>query len=144
VVSVVIVEDDKAVREALRFSLKVEGFEVWVYGSAEELLRDDKALSLDCLVVDQRLPGMLGIDLVAALRKRPCSIPSILITTWPDHGLRMRAMQAGCSAVLEKPLKDDALSDCIHAAIREAAILAGSSDPLISPSYVQTPTGDDP
>lgn len=119
-VSVVIVEDDKAVREALRFSLEVEGFDIRVYGSAEELLRDDRALSADCLVADQKLPAMTGIELVAALRKRDCSIPSILITTWPDHGLRMRAMQAGCRAVLEKPLKDDALTECIHAAIREA------------------------
>ena len=118
--SVVIVEDDKAVREALRFSLEVEGFHIRVYGSAEELLRDDRALSADCLVADQNLPAMTGIELVAALRKRDCSIPSILIATWPSHSLLLRAIRAGYRALLEKPLKDDALSDCIQAAIREA------------------------
>ncbi|WP_158807383.1 response regulator transcription factor [Beijerinckia sp. L45] len=119
-VSVVLVEDDKAVREALRFSLAIEGFDILAYDSAEAFLRDDHALLSQCLVVDQQMPGMTGIDLVAALRKRECLIPSILITTWPRQALRMRAFQAGCRAILEKPLKGNVLSDCIHAAIREA------------------------
>jgi FixJ family two-component response regulator len=117
--SVGIVEDDKAVREALRFSLEREGFVVNTYDSAAAFLGDGDAMLLGVLVVDQQMPGMTGIELVTALRSRRCLIPSILITTWPDDGLRKRALQAGCLAVLEKPLTGNALFDCIHAAVDE-------------------------
>ena len=121
--SVVIVEDDRAVREALCFALTIEGFAILAYESAEAFLRDDAALLSSCLVVDQQLPGMTGIELVAALRQSNCFIPSILITPWPTPALRIRAMQAGCRVVLEKQLKGSALSDWIQVAMREARAL---------------------
>ncbi|WP_158808961.1 response regulator transcription factor [Beijerinckia sp. L45] len=118
--SVGIVEDDTAVREALCFSLEREGFTVRTFGSATAFLEDGDALRLDCLVVDQQMPEMTGVELVIALRRRGCLIPAILITTWPDHALRLRAIEAGCRAVLEKPLTGSALADLIHAATDEA------------------------
>lgn len=121
-VSVVIVEDDKAVREALRFSLEIEGFDIRTFDSAEAVLGDDNALLANCFVVDQKMPGLTGIELVAVLRKRCCFIPLILITTWPSAALRMSALRAGCCAILEKPLKGSVLHDCIHAAIGEPGV----------------------
>jgi two-component system response regulator FixJ len=117
VVSVAIVEDDKAVREAICFSLKSEGFVVTTYESAAAFLGDEEALLSGCVIVDQQMPGMTGIELVVALRSRRCFIPSILVTTWPDDSLRLRALKAGCLIVLEKPLQGNALSDSIHVAV---------------------------
>jgi two-component system response regulator FixJ len=117
VVSVAIVEDDNAVREALRFSLESEGFDVRTYDSAVAFLGDEEALLSGCLIVDQQMPGMTGIELVTLLRSRCCFIPSILVTTWPDDSLRLRALKAGCFVVLEKPLQGNALSDSISVAV---------------------------
>ena len=135
-VSVAIVEDDKAVREALWFLLRLEGFDIRTYVDAKMFLEDDDAFLAGCMVVDQHMPGMSGIELVATLRKRRCFIPSILITTWPDQALRMRAFRAGCLAVLEKPLKGDSLSNCIRAAIIEAhSPSAQAKHDLFRPTY---------
>ena len=122
--SVGIVDDDKAVTEALRFSLESGGFTVETYGSASAFLGDKDALLLGCLVIDQQMPDMTGIELVTVLRSRRCFIPSILITTWPNQDLRVRALNAGCRAVLEKPLAGNTLSDSIHAAIDETRSLS--------------------
>lgn len=115
--SVLIVEDDKAVREALRFSLEVEGFTVRVYESAKVLLKDGEFPSSGCLVVDQLMPEMTGLELIEALRERKIFVPTILITTRADHALRRRAARVGCCEVLEKPLEGGSLLDCIRQAI---------------------------
>ena len=66
---VVIVDDDPAVCGSLKFSLELEGFVVRAYGNADEFLGAGES-SCDCLVVDQRMPGMSGVELIAKLRAR--------------------------------------------------------------------------
>ena len=78
---VLVVDDDPAVLNTLTFSLKVEGFAVRAYASGRELLDDPVLPVHGCLVIDQRLPGMSGLELVASLRARKVSLPAILITT---------------------------------------------------------------
>ena len=65
---VLVVDDDSAVRNSLRFTLEVEGFEVRAYSSAHELLDEDRLPTLSCLVTDYHMPAMNGLELVAQLR----------------------------------------------------------------------------
>jgi two-component system, LuxR family, response regulator FixJ len=113
---VLVVDDDPAVRNSLKFSLQIEGFMVRAYASGKELLSDPDLPNHGCLVVDLKMPEMTGLDLVASLRERHVALPAILITTNPSAAVQRRAAQAGVP-VIEKPLLGDALSRGIHAAL---------------------------
>jgi len=110
---IVIVDDDFAVRNSLAFALTEEGFVVWTYCSAEMLLDDVLVGEASCLVIDQKLPALSGLDLVDELRRRDVSTPVILITTGPTAQIRRAAAKAGV-AIVEKPLIGDALFHEIH------------------------------
>jgi two-component system, LuxR family, response regulator FixJ len=79
--TVLVVDDDSAVRHSLQFSLELEGFAVRLYADGRELLDDPHLPACGCLVVDQVMPGMSGLDVVDALRLRGSSNPAVLITS---------------------------------------------------------------
>ncbi len=108
-----IVDDDPAVRNSLKFSLEIEGYDVGIYASADELLQDCELDRFRCLVIDQHLPGLSGLDLVGKLRERQIPVPVILITSHPPRALINRATQSGVP-IVEKPLLGNALLDKIH------------------------------
>jgi two-component system, LuxR family, response regulator FixJ len=110
---VIIVEDDRAVRDSLKFSLVVEGFAVRAYRDAEHLLAEECIPDFDCLIVDQNMPGMNGLDLISLLRARKVEAPAILITSHPNSSLRNRAAAAGIP-IIEKPLLTSALLDSVR------------------------------
>jgi FixJ family two-component response regulator len=113
---VLVVDDDPAVRNSLKFSLQIEGFVVRAYASGSELLSDPDLPAHGCVVIDQKMPEMTGLDLVASLRARHVALPAILITTNPSTAVQRRAAEAGVP-VIEKPLLGDALSRGIHDAL---------------------------
>jgi two-component system, LuxR family, response regulator FixJ len=113
--AIIIVDDDLAVRSSLKFSLELEGLTVRSYGSGAELLTAEIG-RCDCLVIDQKLPGMSGLDLIATLRQRNVSAPAILITTSPSLALRQQAQKAHIP-IVEKPLLGNTLLDKIRAAL---------------------------
>jgi FixJ family two-component response regulator len=108
-----VVDDDPAVRNSLKFSLEIDGFAVGVYANAEELLSESNIDRFRCLVIDQHMPGMNGLDLVATLRERQLKVPVILITSHPPKLLVVRADRAGVP-IIEKPLLGNALQDKIR------------------------------
>jgi FixJ family two-component response regulator len=111
--SVIIVDDDDAVRSALKFALEMEGLDVRVYEGGREMLADPIMLSAGCLVVDYYMPAMSGIELVDELRRRLVDVPAILITAKADADMLGLAARSGVHVVLEKPLSDGALVDNI-------------------------------
>jgi two-component system response regulator FixJ len=108
-----VVDDDPAVRNSLKFLLELDGFAVRVYASAAELLKDGDLSCLRCLVIDQNIPDLSGLDLVVELRHRSISVPVILITSNPPRTLLARADKAGVP-IVEKPLLGNALLDNIR------------------------------
>lgn len=110
---VVLLDDDAALRQALTFSLEIEGYRVKSCATGEELveqaLPDDEA----CLVLDYRLGGMSGLDALQSLRERGVRLPAILITSNPTPGVRSRAARLQAQ-VVEKPLLGDLLLGHIH------------------------------
>jgi FixJ family two-component response regulator len=111
---VVIVDDDPAVCGSLKFSLELEGFVVRAYGNADELLGADES-AYDCLVVDQRMPGMSGVELIAKLRTLEVRTPAILLISQPNPALAARAAKAAVP-IVEKPLLGNALLERIREA----------------------------
>jgi two-component system response regulator FixJ len=113
---VIVVDDDAAVRNSLKFSLEIDGFAVATYGSAEELARAGDLSACQCLIVDQDMPRMTGLELVAALRKQGAEIPAILISGHVTPALTTRASGVGVP-VIEKPFEGNGLIELIRTAI---------------------------
>ena len=111
--TVIIVEDDAALLNSLKFSLELEGFAIRAYSDAEAALESADAAKGACLVVDYKLPGMNGLELLRELRARGIAAPAILITTAPGAALKDWAARAGV-AIVEKPLLGNALSESIR------------------------------
>jgi two-component system, LuxR family, response regulator FixJ len=106
---VLVVDDDAAVRQSLKFALEQEDLEVRLYEWGAQLLADGNLPTTGCLVIDLTMPGIDGIDLVSRLRAHHIDLPAILITTPGSPDLRERALRAGFQLVLEKPLEDGSL-----------------------------------
>ena len=114
---ILVVDDDLAVRNALKFALEIEGLSVRLYAGAADLLADAALPPKGCLVVDYNMPAMNGIELVDALHRRRIDWPIILIAGSVNQDLRSRAGRSGIGSVLEKPLSDGALLDSIRRAL---------------------------
>ncbi len=116
---VIVIDDDLAVLSAISFAFESEGIRVQAYQSAEAMLAEDLYRSAACLVVDELLDGMGGLDLCAHLRARGVDMPAILIST-PTEALQRRAAEGGILLV-EKPLLSNALLDAVHRILDRAA-----------------------
>lgn len=115
-----VVDDDAAVRNALKFALEIEGLDVRAYDGPISLLNDLNLPPSGCLVVDYRMPVMDGLELISVLRSRGVDAPAILITGRADKELRARAQGLNVQYVLEKPLPDSALLNSIRSALARA------------------------
>lgn len=115
--TVLIVDDDFALRNSLQFCLEIEGFRVKTYSSAAELLNDRDVPDKGCLVIDYRLPSQNGLELLSELRQRRIMLPAILVTTNPSESVRKKTAAAG-AVLIEKPLLNEALLDGIRAIFR--------------------------
>jgi two-component system response regulator FixJ len=118
---IAVVDDDLDVRESLRFLLETAGYSVATYESANDYLDRVAADHPACLVLDQHMPQVTGVELLALLRERGAALPTALITGSPTPELLRRAAALGAQRVLEKPLADDALLRFIRCATSGAA-----------------------
>src|SRR5262249_31515666 len=91
---IAVVDDDRAVCISLKFSLELEGYSVRVYGSGPEFLAAGGFSDCKCFIIDQRMPGMSGMELIAELRERKVSTPAILIISQPNKVLSAPAPHA--------------------------------------------------
>lgn len=120
--NIVLVDDDIALRTALTFTLELDGFVVTALGSGEDLLNCTLPDAPACLVLDQNMGGLTGLDSLAQLRSRAIDLPALLITSHPRQSVRDAAAALG-AVIVEKPLLGDALLSEIDAALkRQAAI----------------------
>jgi len=116
---VLLVDDDEAVRESLKFALELEGLHVTAHESAEALLAQSTLAHADCLILDYKLQGMDGFALIDRLAARKVRIPTVLITSHADPALRARAKASKVRFVLEKPLADAALAQSVRTILAE-------------------------
>jgi two-component system response regulator FixJ len=113
---VFIVDDDEAVRESLKLLLESYGFAVDDYASPEDFLRRYRPGRRQCLILDQHLPALSGLDFLASAEAATLELPVILITGRGDSSIRERARALGVIAYFDKP----AAGDDLIAAIAEA------------------------
>jgi FixJ family two-component response regulator len=110
---VAVVDDDAAVCDSLRFLLEIAGYEVTTYASGAEFLQDAEPGELVCVITDQHMPDLTGLQMIARLRAREVSLPVALITGSVSGDLVCRAQELNVALVLEKPLDDDRLIEFV-------------------------------
>jgi two-component system, LuxR family, response regulator FixJ len=113
-----VVDDDDSVRDAIKFLLEMADYTVRAYESPLRM-PDNAWRDLDCLVVDQHMPGITGLEVLARMRADSVHLPVVLITGSTSPDLERRAAELG-ARVLVKPLVEDDLLAVIRAAIGEA------------------------
>lgn len=104
-----VVDDDAAVRDSLRFLLEAAGFPVATFYSADQFLAAADADGVACLLLDQHMPQVTGLELLQRLRRAGRDLPVALMTGSPSAQLMRRALELGAVVVLEKPLTEQAL-----------------------------------
>jgi two-component system response regulator FixJ len=118
---VCIVDDDSWVCDSLSILLETYGFGVLTYPSGTAFLKDDGRRNATCLIVDQHMRELAGLDLVAELHRREIVLPTILITGRLDAGIAQRAGELGVLAILEKPFPVSRLVELVRSTFRAPA-----------------------
>ena len=113
---IAVVDDDAAVRNSLKFSLEIDGFAIRTYASGEEFLGSGHLNVVQCLVVDQDMPRMTGLELVTALRAQGVKVPVLLISGHMTPAVTRQASVAGIP-IIEKPFLGNGLIESIRAAV---------------------------
>jgi FixJ family two-component response regulator len=115
--TVFVVDDDRAMRDSLRWLLESVGLSVRTYATAADFLREYESSQPGCLVLDVRMPGMSGLDLQAELTRRDAALPTIIVTGHAEVTMAVRAVKAGALDFIEKPFSDQLLLDRVRQAL---------------------------
>jgi len=116
--TVVVIDDDHDIREALQGLLQSVGLGVELFGSVQEFLDNARSINPSCLVLDVRLPGRSGLDFHDDLVKANVHLPVVFISGHADVPMSVRAMKAGAVEFLVKPVRHQDLLDAIQQAIK--------------------------
>lgn len=116
--TVYIVDDDPAVRDALGLLLSVRGYRTAVFANGEGFLNAWQSDWVGCLIIDIRMPGMDGLTLQKKLADLGCHLPVVIITGHGDASLARQAFKASAIDFLEKPFDDEKFIDAIVEAFR--------------------------
>jgi DNA-binding NtrC family response regulator len=111
---ILIVDDEQIVRESIRDWLKDAGYEVATAESGEEAIRMMETQDFSILVLDVRLPGKTGIQILKEIKSLKPQIKSIVITAYPSAELAVEAMKLGAVDYLIKPIAPDELEKLIR------------------------------
>jgi FixJ family two-component response regulator len=130
-----IVDDNSAVRDAIRFLVQQVGLTAKVYVSAQEFLEQFQLGMRGCLVLDIRMPGLSGIELQEKLTLIGAHLPVIIVTGHGDVPITVRAMKAGAFEFLQKPFNDQVLLDTIQAALKKYDIVWEQDDKRSNASH---------
>jgi CheY-like chemotaxis protein len=126
--TVVIVEDDLSMCQAMKRILLLGGFEPRMYGSAEALLDDDRKDAV-CMILDVQLPGMSGFALRERLGAHGALPPVIFITAFDEDDARVHAERLGAAGFLAKPFAGRLLLETIRRAIVSRTMLDAAREP---------------
>ncbi len=112
--TVIVIDDNSAVREALGSLLRSVGLSVRLFASVHEFMKAGLPTGPATLVLDVRLPGQSGLDLQRTLAEANIQLPIIFITGHGDIPMSVQAMKGGAIEFLSKPFRDQDLLDAIH------------------------------
>ncbi|MGL4286368.1 MAG: response regulator transcription factor, partial [Phreatobacter sp.] len=107
--TVFLVDDDVDVREALSFLLRTAGYKVETFPDAASFLRQGRPKHAGCIIMDVRMPGMSGLQLLEQLARDGDPRPVVVMTGHADVNACRRAFKGGAIDFLTKPVDENAL-----------------------------------
>ena len=114
---VCVVDDDEAVRDSTQMLLGIYGFKVRAYAGAREFLAEFDAAHTGCLILDIHMPEMTGVELLALLRARGITTPTIIVSGQTDAVVGETLTRSGAMAILSKPVNEDELMGFVKKAL---------------------------
>jgi FixJ family two-component response regulator len=115
--TVYIVDDDSAFRDSLEVLLRSHGLRVEAAASASEFLKTRDPARPGCLLLDEKMPGLSGLELMRLLKEQSMLLPTILVSGYGEAELADSAKKAGVVAFIEKPFKAETLLTAIRQAL---------------------------
>ena len=128
---ILVVDDDRAVRESLRRSLQFNGYEVEVASDGAEALARVSAVAPDALVVDVMMPRLDGLETTRALRAAGSDLPILVLTARDAITDRVAGLDAGADDYLTKPFALEELLARLRALLRRVVVSEGSAEPVL-------------
>jgi FixJ family two-component response regulator len=122
--TIYLVDDDASVRDSLSLMLSLKGFATATFSSAEDFLATARTDWAGCVLVDIRMPGMSGLDLLDAIRGRFPSLAVVVVTAHGDVASARRAFLADAADFVEKPFDSADILSAIATATGRAAMQA--------------------
>jgi len=116
--TVFVIDDDEAMRTGIEFLMRSAGLPVQTFESGQAFLDYYQPTMAGCMLLDVRMAGMDGLDLLEHLRRQRIHLPVIMVTAYGDVPMAVRAMQAGACDFIEKPFDATVLLDRVHKALR--------------------------
>jgi FixJ family two-component response regulator len=113
-----VVDDDQFFRESMRRLMRSLDYTAEDFASAADFLASPRLAETACLIADVNMPAMTGIELYRHLSDAGHAIPTILVTAYPKDVDRIRALNDGVACYLRKPVDEQHLKRCLHAALR--------------------------
>ena len=127
--TVLLVDDERLVTEALVRALSKEPFQVLVAESGHEALRIMARQPIDAIVADEKMPGMRGIELLSIVHQQYPDTVRILLTGYATLENAIRAInECHIHRFFTKPCSDDELATTLRAAIEQKLIEQGAKD----------------
>jgi len=117
--TVYIVDDEESLRQSLKYLLESVKLRVEAFDSAESLLKALSPSSNGCVVLDVRMPGMSGPELMDHLNDRGFVLPIIFLSAHGDVPLAVRAMRGGAVDFLQKPPNSQVFLECVRRALAQ-------------------------
>jgi FixJ family two-component response regulator len=111
---VLVIDDDSAMRDSLKFLFQSVGLETAVFASVSEFHRNKLPDVPSCLVLDVRLPGLSGLEFQTELAKTNIRLPIVFMTGHGDIRMTVKAMKAGAVGFLQKPFRDEEMLDAVR------------------------------
>ena len=114
---VCVVDDDEAVRDSTQMLLGIYGYQVRAYAGARDFLAEFDAAHTGCLILDIHMPEMTGVELLALLRARGITTPTIIVSGQTDAVVGETLTRSGALAILSKPVNEDELMGFVKKAL---------------------------
>ena len=125
---ILVVEDDRTLRQALSFNLKGEGYDVLTAADGESALETARTQRLDLVLLDVMLPGMSGIEVLRVLRREGRETPVVILSAKRDEIDRVVGLKVGADDYVSKPFSRPELLARVEAVLRRARVSPDAPD----------------
>ena len=125
-----IVDDDRCIRDAIALNLKEEHYECTCFENADDCLQQLHTQNCDLLISDIRMPGKSGIELLYEVKRTSPWLPILIISSYGDIPLAVKAVKAGAEDFVEKPLEWEKFLAIVRLVIKQndlSNVLKGKS-----------------